>query len=83
MVVFDDDAVSPGDLLGTAKDVEDGHELETEDFAKNRPEHPADVEPLLEQFAALGGDALGLALAAIRPAFGRRKGAIDCSLRSP
>ena len=77
VVVFDDDAVSPGDLLDTVKDVEEAHELETEDFAKNRPEHPADVEPLLERLAALSGEALGFALAALRPALGRRTGPSD------
>ncbi|HEV7898462.1 MAG TPA: HAD-IC family P-type ATPase [Planosporangium sp.] len=72
VVAFDSGSVSPDDLVDAIEDVEEAHDLDTEGFPKDRPDHPADDEPLHQQLAALGGDALGLALTTMRPALGRR-----------
>nr|BFE55527.1 hypothetical protein GCM10020063_000530 [Dactylosporangium thailandense] len=48
------------DLVDAVEDVEDAHDLRTEGFPVERPDHPGDIEPLLQQAIALGGDALGL-----------------------
>jgi cation-transporting ATPase I len=82
VVAFDEDQVSLGDLVDAVEDVEEAHDLRTEGFPKNRPEHPADVEPLHRQLVALGGDALGLVLAPLRPRLGRYTGTAPADLLS-
>jgi cation-transporting ATPase I len=72
VVAFDGGQVSPDDLVDAVEDVEEAHELHTEAFPKDRPEHPADVEPLRQHLATLTGDAVGLTLATMRPLLGRR-----------
>jgi cation-transporting ATPase I len=72
IIAFDEGTVDPNDLVDAVEDVEEAHDLETAGFPTDRPEHPGDVEPLQRQLIALGGDAAGLALAAMRPFLGRR-----------
>ncbi|GII24423.1 putative cation-transporting ATPase I [Planosporangium mesophilum] len=72
VVSFDEDVLSPYDVIDAIEDVEEAHQLETEGFPRGRPEHPGDVEPLYRQLYALGGDALGLVLSTMRPALGGR-----------
>jgi cation-transporting ATPase I len=70
IVAFDGDQVSVDDLVDTIGDVEEAHDTRTECFPKDRPEHPADVEPLRRQLLALGSDAAGIVLATLRPRLG-------------
>ncbi|MGC9667833.1 HAD-IC family P-type ATPase [Planosporangium sp. 12N6] len=77
VVAFDGGQVGLSDLVDTVQAVEDAHELQTEGFPKNRPDHPADTAPLHEQLAIIAGDALGLAMSAVPLPPGRRDFAAD------
>ncbi|WP_433605292.1 HAD-IC family P-type ATPase [Dactylosporangium sp. CA-139114] len=72
VVAFEEGSVGLDDLVDAVEDVEDLHDLRTEGFPVERPDHPGDIEPLLQQAIALGGDALGLGLAALRSPLARR-----------
>ncbi|NJC73690.1 heavy metal translocating P-type ATPase [Planosporangium thailandense] len=72
VVAFDSGQVGLDDLVDAVEDVEEAHDLHAEAFPRDRPDHPADVEPLRQLLVTLVGDTVALALAAVRPALGRR-----------
>lgn len=63
IVVFDPEAVSAEDLVETLETVEDVHDALDERFPHDRPDHPADREPLQRQLFAIGADVAALGLA--------------------
>jgi cation-transporting ATPase I len=65
VVAFDDERVDVSDLVELIEGVEEAHDLAGERFPHERPEHPADVEPLQRQVYALGADVVGLGLGLI------------------
>jgi len=64
VVAFDPDATDLDDLVETVEGVEEAHGLHRERFSHERPEHPADIEPLRRNGIALGADVLGLGVSA-------------------
>ena len=62
VVAFDDQQVGVDDLVGILEGLEEAHGLAAERFPHDRPEHPADVEPLHRQVYAVGADVVGLGL---------------------
>jgi cation-transporting ATPase I len=64
VVAFDGDAVDLDDLVEVVEAVEEAHDVHTERFPQDRPEHPADAEPLQRNLLALGADLVGLGVAA-------------------
>lgn len=62
VVAFDDGQVDVDDLIDVIEGVEEAHELHQERFPLDRPEHPADREPLQRQALAIGADIAGLGL---------------------
>lgn len=68
VVLFDPDAVELDDIVSVVEDVEETHEASDERFPHDRPDHPADTEPIQRHAVALGADALGFGVAAISQA---------------
>src|SRR6478672_810447 len=62
VVAFDEDQVDLPDILDVVEAVEEAHGLSGATFPHDRPEHPADTEPLQRQIVALAADAAGLGL---------------------
>ena len=72
VVAFDGERIDADALSDVIESVEDAHELSDERFPHDRPDHPADREPIQRQLYAIGADAGGLALGlAGRVAFGQ------------
>lgn len=63
IVVFDPEAISAGDLVETLETVEEVHEALDERFPHDRPDHPADREPIQRDLFAIGADIAALGLA--------------------
>jgi len=63
IVAFADDRWNLEDVVGVVEGVEDAHGLHDERFV-DRPEHPADLEPLRRQVLMLGADVAGLGVSA-------------------
>jgi len=72
VVAFDGDRVDLAGLVDVIEGIEDAHNLSQERFPRERPEHPADQEPIQRQIYAICADigGLGLGLAG-QVAFGR------------
>ncbi len=68
VVLFDPDAIELDDIVSAVEEVEESHEASDELFPHDRPDHPADTEPIQRQAVALGADALGFGVAAISQA---------------
>jgi len=66
VVAFDDGRLGVDDLIEVIEGVEEAHGLAAERFPHDRPEHPADVEPLHRQMYAIGADIAGLGLGPVR-----------------
>jgi cation-transporting P-type ATPase I len=62
IVAFDEDATSVQELTDGVRAVEEELEVHQRPFATQRPDHPADLAPVLRDLAELGGDAFGAAL---------------------
>ena len=62
IVAFDDGTIGVDDMVGVIEGVEEAHGLADERFGHQRPEHPADVEPLQRHLYAIGADVAGLGL---------------------
>jgi cation-transporting ATPase I len=62
VVAFDDQQAGLDDLVEVIEGLEEAHGLAAERFPHERPEHPADAEPLRRQVYAIGADAVGLGL---------------------
>jgi cation-transporting P-type ATPase I len=62
VVAFDEGQLSMDDLTRVVEGLEDAHGLADERFPYDRPEHPADSEPLQRQLYAIGADIGGLGL---------------------
>jgi len=65
VVSFDGDQLTADDLVGVVDSVEDEYGLTEEGFPGDRPDHPADVEPLERTALALGADLAGVGLGVI------------------
>ena len=63
VIVFDPEAVSADDLIETIETVEDLHDAADERFPHDRPDHPADGEPIQRNVFAIGADVAGLGFA--------------------
>jgi len=63
IVMFDPDAVSPDDLVETLETIEELHEASEERFPHDRPDHPADREPIVRNMLAIAADIVGLGAA--------------------
>ncbi len=68
VVAFDGDETDPAAILDVIEAVEEAHGRHTEGFPHDRPEHPADVEPLRRQLIAVGADLAGVAVTTLRRA---------------
>jgi len=62
VVDFDDGRLGVDDLTHTIEAFEEAHGLASDRFPHDRPDHPADVEPLHRQLYAIGADIGGLGL---------------------
>ena len=63
VVVFDPASVSPDDLIDTIGTVEEVHGAAEERFPHDRPDHPADREPLQRNVFAIIADVVGIGVA--------------------
>ncbi|MGE5288642.1 MAG: HAD-IC family P-type ATPase [Micromonosporaceae bacterium] len=68
VVAFDPEQVGVGSLIEVVEGLEEAHDLAAERFPHDRPEHPADVEPLQRQMYAIGADIAGMWLGLARRA---------------
>jgi len=64
VVVFDPEALNVDDLIETIETVEDAHGATGERFPHDRPDHPADREPIQRHVFAIVADVAGLGFAA-------------------
>ena len=72
VVAFDDDSVGVDALVDVIEGVEDAHDLSQERFPHDRPDHPADHEPIQRQMYAICSDVAGIGVGlAGRVAFGQ------------
>ncbi len=62
VVAFDGDRVNMDGLVDVIEGIEDEHDLSQERFPHDRPDHPADAEPIQRQLYAIGADLGGLGL---------------------
>ena len=62
VVAFDGDQVGVDEICDVIEGVEDAHDLSDERFPHDRPDHPADSEPIQRQLYAIGADLGGLGL---------------------
>ena len=65
VIMFDPEAIELDDLVSTIEDVEDAHDASAERFPHDRPDHPADTEPITRHVAALVADVAGLGVATV------------------
>jgi cation-transporting P-type ATPase I len=63
VIVFDPEALSADDLIATIETVEDVHGARDERFPHDRPDHPADREPIQRSVFAIVADVAGLGFA--------------------
>ncbi len=63
VVVFDPQTVSGEDLIATIETVEDAHDAAHERFPHDRPDHPADREPIQRHVFGLVADVAGIGVA--------------------
>jgi cation-transporting ATPase I len=63
IVVFDPESISAEDLVETIETVEEAHDALDERFPHDRPDHPADREPIQRHLIAIGADVAALGLA--------------------
>ncbi len=68
VIAYDGDAVDFDDIVSAIDEVETAHSVNEERFARHRPEHPGDIEPLRRQLVSLGGDLIGTGIATVLPA---------------
>ncbi len=61
VVAFDGDLDVDG-IVDVIEGIEDAHDLSQERFPHDRPDHPADSEPIQRQLCAIGADLGGLGL---------------------
>jgi cation-transporting ATPase I len=64
VVAFAADEVRLDQLIEVIEAIETAHGLDHERFPNDRPEHPADIEPLHRQLVSLAADAVGIGLPA-------------------
>ena len=64
-VRFDPDALDLGALLAVVEETEAAFGVSDRRFPLDRPEHPADLQPLVRAVAEAGADILGLGLAVV------------------
>ncbi|HEX6931958.1 MAG TPA: cation-translocating P-type ATPase [Streptosporangiaceae bacterium] len=62
VVAFDGDQIDIDTIADVIEGVEDAHDLADERFPHERPDHPADREPIQRQVYAMGADVGGLLL---------------------
>ena len=60
VVAFDSEDPPIEDVLGVIEGVEEAHDVHTQRFSHERPEHPGDIEPLRRQAIAIGADVVAL-----------------------
>jgi cation-transporting P-type ATPase I len=63
VIVFDPEALNADDLVATIETVEDAHGARDERFPHDRPDHPADREPIQRNVFAIVADVAGLGFA--------------------
>jgi len=63
IVSFDPEVVSAQDLVAAIAPVEELHGTATDRFPDDRPDHPADREPLQRNVFAIAGDVVGVGVA--------------------
>ena len=63
VVVFDPGAIEADDLIETIEAVEDLHDAGDERFPHDRPDHPADKEPIQRNVFAIVADVVGIGFA--------------------
>jgi cation-transporting ATPase I len=63
VVLFDPESVELDDLVSTVEDIEAAHDAHDERFPHDRPDHPADGEPITRHLSALVADVAGLGIA--------------------
>ncbi len=63
VIVFDPGSVSADDLIDTIATVEDLHDAADERFPHDRPDHPADSEPIQRNVFAVAADVFGIGVA--------------------
>ena len=63
VVLFDPDTVTIGDLVALIEVIEERHGASDERFPHDRPDHPADKEPIQRQFFAIAADVAGFGFA--------------------
>ena len=72
VVAFEPGQVDVDEICDVIEGIEDAHDLADERFPHDRPDHPADAEPIQRQLYAIGADIGGLSLGlAGRLVFGR------------
>lgn len=59
VVAFDGEQLGVDDLVAVVEGVEEAHDMHTDRFPLDRPEHPADAAPLRRHVLALGADVAG------------------------
>jgi cation-transporting ATPase I len=70
VVAFDDGQIRPEALVEVVAAVEEARDLRPETFPADRPDHPADIEPLHRQLVALGADVVAATVGAAGRAVG-------------
>ncbi len=61
VVMFDpEEGPSIDDLVDLIEDVEDMHEVGEQPFPHEKPDHPADIEPIIHTAVTLGADVVGI-----------------------
>jgi cation-transporting P-type ATPase I len=62
VVAFDERELGVNDLIEVIEAAEHAHDIATEQFPRDRPEHPADAEAVRRQVYAIGAEVGGLGL---------------------
>jgi cation-transporting P-type ATPase I len=62
-VLFDPEALTEGDLIAAIEAVEQLHDASDERFPHDRPDHPADREPVQRHVFAIAADVVGVGFA--------------------
>ena len=65
VVAYDDRALGQSELVALIEAAEKAQRLEGARFGDEKPEHPADVEPLARTLVEMGSDVFGLGLAGV------------------
>ena len=63
VVVFDPGSIEPDDLIDAIETVEEMHDAGEERFPHDRPDHPADTEPIQRNVFAIVADVVGIGFA--------------------